>query len=697
MLKKHFGYSTFRPLQAEIIRDALAGRDVFALLPTGGGKSLCFQLPAVLQEGLTVVVSPLIALMKDQVDTLQAIGIPATFLNSSLSGAESRARQQALRRGDYRLLYVAPERLMLPGFLDALKELNVRMIAVDEAHCISEWGHDFRPEYRQLAEIRSLMPNIPIMALTATATMRVRADIINQLKLRNPTSYVASFNRPNLSYRVIIKDEPSDQVVAFVKSHARESGIVYCMARKTTERLAALLCANGVPARAYHAGLTAEERTKNQELFLRDDVRVICATIAFGMGINKPNVRYVVHYDLPKNIEGYYQETGRAGRDGLPSECVLLFSAGDMVKQLRFLDDKEDPRERAAARAQLEQMVAYADSPECRRVSLLGYFDEPFQAEDCRNCDNCVSPAESYDATISAHKLLSCVYRVREHSGCGFGLKHVLDVLTGSAGENVKKRGHDQVSTYGVGREHTVAQWRGIASQLLRRGYLRQDTDNFNVLSVTAEGMAVLKRRDPVQLLRPRSSQVIAEHHSNASCDEILLEALTALRKRLADERNVPAYVLISDVALRQMARNYPTTIAQLGKIIGFVQKKVDDFGGEFLLAIAAHLRQHERQSFKSAYPAGRPKPARAAEDTDRGPFCPADEKLFECLRELRIEMARERKVPAYVIAHDAVLREMCRRKPQNIRDLGAIPNFGHKRAAIYGQAFLQALGRNSG
>jgi ATP-dependent DNA helicase RecQ len=353
LLKQYFGFTSFRPLQEEIIRDSLAGKDVFALLPTGGGKSLCFQLPAMTQPGLTVVVSPLIALMKDQVDAMQAGGIPATFLNSSLAQNESRARLRGLHNGEFRLLYVAPERLMLSGFLSDLQRWNVRLLAVDEAHCISEWGHDFRPEYRQLAELRKLFSETPMMALTATATGRVRADIIKLLKLREPRCYVASFNRPNLTYRVLAKNKPYDQVLEFVRARPKESGIVYCQSRKSAESVALRLNEDGVKAKPYHAGLTPKERSEHQELFLRDDVRVICATIAFGMGINKPNVRFVLHYDLPKNIEGYYQETGRAGRDGLPGECVLLFSAGDVIKQTRFIDEKPDPKEQQIAREQL--------------------------------------------------------------------------------------------------------------------------------------------------------------------------------------------------------------------------------------------------------------------------------------------------------------------------------------------------------
>src|SRR6185503_9732951 len=356
------------------------------VLPTGGGKSLCFQLPALVRPGLTVVVSPLIALMKDQVDALKAAGVPATFLNSSLAAGESRPRLRGLHNGEFRLLYVAPERLMLSGFLDDVQRWQVTQFAIDESHCISEWGHDFRPEYRQLAALRDRFPDVPVMALTATATERVRRDVVVQLRLRSAGCYVASFNRPNLTYRVSAKTGAYGQILSFVRARTRESGIIYCQARKTAEALAGRLNADGVRAAPYHAGMETAERTRSQEAFLRDEVRVVCATIAFGMGINKPNVRFVVHYDLPKNIEGYYQETGRAGRDGLPSDCVLLFSAGDVVKQQQFMEEKTDLREQQIARQQLQQITHYAESAQCRRRELLSYFAEPFEPSNCGGC-----------------------------------------------------------------------------------------------------------------------------------------------------------------------------------------------------------------------------------------------------------------------------------------------------------------------
>lgn len=620
-LKQYFGFASFRPLQEEIIRDALAGRDVFAVLPTGGGKSLCFQLPALVRPGLTVVVSPLIALMKDQVDALQAAGVPATFLNSSLALGESRPRVRGLHQGDYRLLYVAPERLMLSGFLEDLQRWKVNLFAIDEAHCISEWGHDFRPEYRQLSLLRARFPEVPMMALTATATERVRGDILKQLHLREPGCYVASFNRPNLTYRVRAKAGAYWQVLDFVRARPRESGIVYCQARKTAESLAEKLNADGVPATPYHAGLKAADRTRNQEAFLRDEVRVVCATIAFGMGINKPNVRFVVHYDLPKNIESYYQETGRAGRDGLPSDCLLLFSPGDRVKYGRFIDEKPDPREREIARAQLERMVHYAECATCRRAFLLDYFGEKFGAPisdpargetmpehagaesgvplDCGGCDNCLAPRETWDGTVAAQKFLSCVYRIRERSGFGVGIQHVVEVLSGADTEKIRKWGHQTLSTYGIGTEHGRAEWSAIGRELVRLGFLRQDAEKFNIVELTDPGRAMLKARQKIQLTRPVSAPEPVKHRAGEiGCDEALFETLRQLRKRLADDRGVPSYIIFSDVALRQMARHYPQTDAEFARINGVGEKKRREFGGVFRETIGAHLQSNPRQMF---------------------------------------------------------------------------------------------------
>ncbi len=633
LLKQFFGFSSFRPLQEQIIHDALANKDVFAVLPTGGGKSLCFQLPALARPGLTVVISPLIALMKDQVDALQVAGVPATFLNSSLAAGESRPRLRGLHNGEFRLLYVAPERLMLSGFLEDLKRWNVNLFAIDEAHCISEWGHDFRPEYRQLSTLRTQFPDVPMMALTATATERVRGDIVTQLHLREPRCYVASFNRPNLTYRVSAKSGSYEQILNFTRARPRESGIIYCQARKTTESLASKLTADGVPAAPYHAGLTAGERTKNQEAFLRDEVRVVCATIAFGMGINKPNVRFVIHYDLPKNIEGYYQETGRAGRDGLPSECLLLFSPGDRVKYGRFIDEKPDPKEREIDRAQLEQIVHYAEVATCRREFLLGYFGEnvgqasrlsserasasvqhetdlvptssaragetPVLPYNCGGCDNCLSPRATWDGTLAAQKFLSCVYRIREKSGFGVGMNHIVEVLTGADTEKVRKFGHQSLSTYNIGAEHSRAEWGAVGRELVRLGLLFQNNEKFNIIELTDEGRAALKARKKVTLTKPVTAPEPEKHRvGEIACDETLFEKLRALRKQLADERGVPPYIIFSDVSLRQMARFYPQSDKEFSRISGVGEKKQREFGTTFMAEIATHLETNPRQMF---------------------------------------------------------------------------------------------------
>ncbi len=602
LLKSTFGYSTFRPLQREIIEANLVGEDVFALLPTGGGKSLCFQLPALARDGLTVVVSPLIALMKDQVDALQASGVAATFLNSTLGADEARARLRGLHRGEYKLLYVAPERLMLEGWVENLKTWNVTAIAIDEAHCVSEWGHDFRPEYRQLAKLRTTLPDVPMMALTATATGRVREDIIAHLKLRDPQTFVASFNRPNLTYRVVPKDEPSKQIIDFVRKREHESGIIYCASRATAERVAESLAGRGFLARAYHAGLPADERARNQELFLRDDTRIMCATIAFGMGINKPNVRYVIHHDLPKNIEGYYQETGRAGRDGLPGDCLLLFSAGDIAKQTHFLDEITNEQERSIARAQLRQIVHYAESPGCRRAELLQYFGETFPLDNCGACDNCSEPRESFDGTIVAQKFLSCVYRIQQASRFGTGMNHVIEVLTGAKTEKITRWGHDRLTTYGIGNELSRSQWGAIGRELMRLGYVGLSTGEYATIELTESGMAVLKARTPITLTKPidtpKSRRVTTRREGDIACDEILFERLRTLRKKLADERKVPAYIVFGDNTLRALARAYPETLDALEGIPGIGEKKREEFGEIFTTAIADYLRTNSRQSF---------------------------------------------------------------------------------------------------
>ncbi|MES2706458.1 MAG: DNA helicase RecQ [Verrucomicrobiota bacterium] len=620
LLKDHFGYDSFRPQQEEIIQATMAGRDVLALLPTGGGKSLCFQLPAMAGQGLTLVVSPLIALMKDQVDQLTAAGIPATFLNSTLESMEARHRLQGLEDGRYRLLYAAPERIMLPGFLEELKRWKVERVAIDEAHCISEWGHDFRPEYRQLPTLRGVLPGVPFLALTATATDQVREDIEEHLGLRDPVRFTASFNRPNLTYRVDAKAQAYDQVRKFLEVRPDDSGIIYCQSRKTTEQLAARLTEDGIPALPYHAGLDQAVRAGNQDRFLRDGVRVVCATIAFGMGINKPNVRFVVHYDLPKNLEGYYQETGRAGRDGLPGDCLLLFSGGDVAKHLGFLREVVDPAEAARSRHLLDQVVHYSECSGCRRRVLLDYFSEEYPEENCGSCDNCLSPRVTFDGTVPAQKLLSCVLRANQASRWQFGLGHYCDILCGANTESIRRQDHQKLSTYGIGTEMKRPEWQAIGRELVRMGFLIADPARMGSLSVTEQGLTALKTRAKFVLTQPapagdskRRSET--PKAGNIDCDEVLFQSLRTLRRELAEVRSVPPYVIFGDVPLRHMAREYPRTAAEFSRIPGVGSRKLEDFGGGFMEVISQHVAEHGRRNFAPVMAPG-PSPARPAGGT---------------------------------------------------------------------------------
>ncbi len=620
LLKQTFGYDTFRPLQREIMDATLAGRDVVAILPTGAGKSLCFQLPALAREGITLVISPLIALMKDQVDALVASGVAATFINSSIQGSEAQRRRSGLEEGQYKLLYVAPERVMLPDFISDLKRWNVTAVAVDEAHCISQWGHDFRPEYRALGQLRDALPGVPFLALTATATEQVRGDIIGQLHLHEPEVFLASFNRPNLSYTVLPKAKATSQIYDFVRQRPNEAGIVYVQSRKSAESLAAALAAEGVKAVAYHAGLQPEERAANQEAFIRDEAHVVCATIAFGMGINKPDVRYVIHGDLPKNIEGYYQETGRAGRDSLPSECVLLYSRGDLVRNLKFLDEMTDAQAAEVAAQQMRMMADFAEGTECRRVALLDYFGEQWPGDNCGGCDICLQPREIWDATTQTQKLLSCIFRIRQKSGFSTGLNHVVEVLTGANTEKIRKWFHDQLSTYGIGKDMPRDEWAALGRQLIRLGHIEASADSFQTLSLSKKGVATLMNRTPLMLTRVpvavkagTSAAKVAKAGSIA-CDEALFEELRALRKRLADERGVPPYVVFGDASLRHMCRQYPQTEQSFLAIPGVGSQKLADYGAAFMGAITQWLGTHEAQMFAEEAPPP-PPPRMKSED----------------------------------------------------------------------------------
>ena len=593
LLRSRFGYESFRPLQAEIIDNVLARQDTLILMPTGGGKSLCYQLPALLLEGSTLVISPLIALMKDQVDALNATGMTAAYINSSLSSPEVLRVQAQVRQGNVKLLYVAPERLALPGFQRFLRELNLSLIAIDEAHCISEWGHEFRPDYRNLRQLRQDFPWTPVIALTATATERVRQDIIDQLALQRGKTFLSSFNRENLRYSVLPKQKSWEQLIALLDNHRDHSTIIYCLSRQETEDIAVGLRERGYRARAYHAGLDNETRRLTQEDFVRDRVPIIVATIAFGMGIDKPDVRLVVHHSLPKSIEGYYQETGRAGRDGLPSECVLFYSYGDKVRQDYFINRMDDESEQKNAREKIARMVEYAQLSSCRRRFLLEYFGESWIGEGCGGCDVCIDPRKEFDATEIAQKILSAVIRTGER----FGVAYVGRVLLGSKDKRVLEMGHHELSVYGIAKDWERSELREITRQLQDKGLLAQGSGEYPTLLVTREGREFLRRRDRLVLYRPIESRRAESKRSAPSMDidydRGLFEELRALRRRLADERNLPPYVVFGDTSLRHMATVCPRTIEEFAHVWGVGAAKLQDYGQQFVDVICAYASAH--------------------------------------------------------------------------------------------------------
>ena len=608
-LNKYFGYTTFLPLQQDIIEDVLNKEDVLALMPTGGGKSLCYQLPALLLDGLTIVVSPLIALMKDQVDALVSNGVPAVYINSSLTPAEIAETKNALLKGEIKVVYVAPERLMMPDFLGFIKRLAVNLIAIDEAHCISEWGHDFRPEYRQLRAVKTNFPGVPVIALTATATIQVQDDIVEQLNIPQCRRYRASFNRENLHYRIEPKVNAYRQLLKYLKGHKRDSGIIYCQSRKMVDTLSSDLRKDGYRALGYHAGMTPENRSENQERFIRDDAEIIVATIAFGMGIDKPNVRYVIHYDLPKNIEGYYQETGRAGRDGLKSDCILFFSYGDKTKIEYFIRQKDDPKERDAAYRMLQDMVGYCETNACRRTRLLAYFDEVYAEPNCGACDVCLEPRETFDGTTAAQKVLSCVHRVNG----GFGANHIIDVLLGSNNKKIIERNHHTLTTHGIGKEYSRGQWQAIVRELVHLGLLRMEGDGYSVLKLSAESRRVLIDGESVTLtklpdvLKGARSGTKAKAGDDAAFDHELFEILRDTRKTIADDEGLPPYVIFHDATLKEMATFYPVSPEQLAEVSGVGEVKLKKYGERFLSCITGYCAANGIETIEVAPPRAEP------------------------------------------------------------------------------------------
>ncbi|MCF8143522.1 MAG: DNA helicase RecQ [Deltaproteobacteria bacterium] len=577
ILKEVFGYDAFRPLQAEVIENVLSRRDTLVIMPTGGGKSLCYQIPALIFPGLTIVVSPLISLMKDQVEQLDQAGAPAAFLNSSLTTGQFRHNVQAVKEGTVKLLYMAPEALLRPGMLTLLSSLRVDCLTIDEAHCISEWGHDFRPEYRQLAGVRGRFPGAVCTALTATATPRVREDIKASLGFRDANEFVGSFNRENLFIRVDHKIDPFAQTVAFIQEFPDQSGIIYCFSRRQVDDLSTALHHRGYSVRPYHAGMSDADRNRNQELFIRDDVQIMAATIAFGMGIDKPNVRFVVHYDLPKNMEGYYQEIGRAGRDGLLSHCLLLFSYGDIQKVKHFIDQKPDHEQRIA-NIHLNAFLGFIETEACRRIPLLDYFGEAYPIKNCGACDNCLTDEKDLtDITIAAQKFLSCVKRTGERFGAG----HIIDVLRGSQAKRVLGLRHHQLSTYGIGTEHSKKEWYYLSRQFIQKKLLNQDME-FGGLSLTENAWKVMKGREKVlgRLAEPRPDP---EVQAAGAYDRALFDILRKERKRLADSANVPPYVIFPDRTLMEMATFFPQSEMRLMDIHGVGAAKQKTYGPLFL------------------------------------------------------------------------------------------------------------------
>ncbi|MEM1370234.1 MAG: DNA helicase RecQ [Cyanobacteria bacterium P01_H01_bin.15] len=610
-LKHYFGHDQFRAGQKEVIQRVLENRDSLVIMPTGGGKSLCYQLPALLKSGVTLVVSPLIALMQDQVESLQDNGIPATYINSTLSGDDVRSRTTSILEGEIKLLYVAPERLLSEQFSPFLDEVAATIgfatFVVDEAHCVSAWGHDFRPEYRQIRRLRQRFPRVSTMGLTATATRRVQQDIIEQLALQQPAIHLASFNRTNLYYEILPKDRRSYPQLLHHLKRQQGSGIVYCLSRKTVNEVSDCLQVDGINALPYHAGLSDVERAENQRRFIRDDVDVIVATIAFGMGINKPDVRYVVHYDLPRNLEGYYQESGRAGRDGEPATCTLFYAAKDIPRLEYFIEQKPDPNEQRIARQQLSQVVDFAESTICRRQILLGYFGESF-SNSCADCDNCRHPKPKSDWTVEAQKFLSCIARTNQR----YGANYIIDILRGSRKQKIKERRHEDLPTFGIGRDRTQDEWRTLVRSLLHQDLLRETTDGYRVLKFTTESLLVLKGNHQVMVAMPQQPRREQTEKSvlDAASEE-LFEILRQLRKQLADDQNVPPYVVFANNSLREMATRKPQNLGEFSRIPGVGAHKLRQYGERFLAEIQTHVnastpqRQRQAPTFWQLYRQG--------------------------------------------------------------------------------------------
>jgi ATP-dependent DNA helicase RecQ len=602
-LKTVFGFQSFRPNQENIIGSILDKRDVFAVMPTGGGKSLCYQLPAIMMTGTAIVISPLISLMKDQVDAALENGITAAFMNSSLGPEEISGLYQKMKYNKIKLLYIAPERFAMQHFLETLKGVPISLFAIDEAHCVSEWGHDFRPDYLSLSIIPKTFPDVPIAAFTATATQRVQEDIISRIGLRSPRIIRASFNRPNLFYEVKSKLKADHQILEFLKEHPAESGIIYRTTRDSVTDTAEFLTSRGIKALPYHAGLGSEERTRNQDAFNRDEVPVIVATIAFGMGIDKSNVRFVIHADLPKNIEGYYQETGRAGRDGEPALCLLLFSRGDIPKIRYFIDRITDENERSVALEKLSQIAGYAAHNVCRRKQLLNFFGEEYASDNCGTCDICSGTVEQIDITLDSQIAMSAVSR----TGQRFGAGHITDIVTGADTKRIRELRHSQIKTYGAGRDKDKKHWRSIIDELLAQEALQQDGDKYPVLKLTQKGLDILFGKARILALKKETARpkkgFLTDTASGHGYDETLFERLRIVRKNLAEEQQVPPYVVFSDKSLHEMCRYYPVTSMDMRNISGVGDAKLQRYGDYFIREIQEYMNDNPDISADSIRP----------------------------------------------------------------------------------------------
>lgn len=585
ILKDYYGFDSFREPQEDIVNDAISGTDLLVLMPTGGGKSLCYQIPALLRDGVGIVVSPLIALMEDQVSALKLQGIRAAYYNSSLDSAEARTTLSKLHNQELDLLYIAPERLLSPTFLERLEEIPLALFAIDEAHCISQWGHDFRPEYAALGQLKNLFPTTPILALTATADIQTQKDIVRRLNYQ-PKQYIASFNRPNIHYQVLAKNNAIKQIDQFLQTQSGQAGIVYCGTRSGVERVAEKLIAMGYRARGYHAGLPHEERREVQSLFRHDRIDIVVATVAFGMGIDKPNVRFVIHHDLPKTIESYYQETGRAGRDGLPAQAFLLYDPADSARLRSWISTIPQEEQQRIEHHKLNHMLAFAEATHCRRQILLQYFDEPHE-QHCSYCDVCDNPPKTADCTVEAQKILSCIYRLRQN----YGLNYVIDVLRGSDAEKIKQANHHHLSTYGIGKDQSTAYWKQLAWQLIHRGFCVQDPEHFNVLRLTPKAVPILRGEETIMLTIPRQTSKSASDKKkerkipSATINSPLFETLRALRRKLADEENKPPFMIFSDATLHEMVRINPQSLEDLRSVSGVGQHKLVHYGKAFLNA----------------------------------------------------------------------------------------------------------------